>query len=144
MPDVPIGALFAGLIVLILLSAFFSGSETALMTLNRYRLRHLADQHHRGAVRVSALLERPDRLIGLILLGNNFVNNLASSLATVIALSLMGRAGIALAAALLTLVMLIFSEVAPKTLAVLYPEKVAFPASTILAPLLRLFYPVVW
>ncbi|MFH0341387.1 MAG: HlyC/CorC family transporter [Chromatiales bacterium] len=144
MPDVPIGALFAGLIVLILLSAFFSGSETALMTVNRYRLRHLADQHHRGAVRVSGLLERPDRLIGLILLGNNFVNNLASSLATVIALSLMGRAGIALAAALLTLVMLIFSEVAPKTLAVLYPEKVAFPASTILAPLLRLFYPVVW
>ncbi|MGH2398025.1 MAG: CNNM domain-containing protein, partial [bacterium] len=144
MPDVPIGALFAGLIVLLLLSAFFSGSETALMTVNRYRLRHLADQHHRGAVRVSVLLERPDRLIGLILLGNNFVNNLASSLATVIALSLMGRAGIALAAALLTLVMLIFCEVAPKTLAVLHPEKVAFPASTILAPLLRLFYPVVW
>jgi Mg2+/Co2+ transporter CorB len=90
------------------------------------------------------LLQRPDRLIGIILLGNNFVNILASSLATIIALRLGGENAIAVAAGLLTLVILIFSEVAPKTLAALYPERVAFPASFFLAPLLRVLYPLVW
>jgi Mg2+/Co2+ transporter CorB len=136
--------LFGILIFLILLSAFFSGSETALMTLNRYRLRHLAKIGHTGAVKASRLLERPDRLIGLILLGNNFVNIMASSLATVIALRLGGEAAIAVAAFLLTLVILIFAEVAPKTLAALKPEKLAFPAAFIYTPLLKLLYPVVW
>lgn len=144
MSDVSIGLLFAILIGLLLVSAFFSGSETALMALNRYRLRHLASEGHAGALRASALLERPDRLIGLILLGNNFVNILASSIATLIALSLWGEAGIALGAGLLTLVLLIFSEVAPKTLSALYPERVAFPASYLLGPLLWALSPIVW
>lgn len=114
-----------------------------MMALNRYRLRHLVKQKHRGAQRASALLDRPDRLIGLILLGNNFVNILASSLATVLALRLIGEAGIAVAAFVLTLVILIFAEVAPKTLAALHPERIAFPAAYVLTPLLRFFYPLV-
>ena len=91
-----------------MLSAFFSGSETALMTLNRYRLQHLVKQKHRGAKRAQKLLQRPDRLLGLILLGNNFVNILASSLTTVIAIRLYGDTGIAIGAGILTLVVLIF------------------------------------
>jgi Mg2+/Co2+ transporter CorB len=142
--DIPLSVLFGALVVLIVLSGFFSGSETSMMALNRYRLRHLAQQRHRGARLASALLERPDRLIGLILLGNNFVNILASSLATIIALRLAGEAGIAIATGLLTLVILIFAEVAPKTLAVLHPERLAFLASYALTPLLKLFYPLVW
>jgi Mg2+/Co2+ transporter CorB len=142
--DIPIEALFGALIFLIFLSAFFSGSETGLVSLNRYRLRHLAKTRHRGAVRAEKLLERPDRLIGLILLGNNFVNILASSIATILALRLYGEAGIAIAAGILTLVILIFSEVAPKTLAVLHPERFAFPATWVLSPLLKLLYPLVW
>jgi len=142
--DIPISALFGALIFLIILSAFFSGSETGLVSLNRYRLRHLAKTKHRGAARAAKLLERPDRLIGLILLGNNFVNILASSIATILALRLYGEAGIAIAAAILTLVILIFSEVTPKTLAVLHPERFAFPATFILSPLLKILYPLVW
>jgi len=142
--DIPISVLFGALIFLILFSAFFSGSETGLMSLNRYRLKHLAKSRHRGAMRASRLLDRPDRLIGLILLGNNFVNILASSIATVLALRLWGEAGIAAAAGLLTLVILIFAEVTPKTLAVLHPERFAFPATLLLEPLLRLLYPLVW
>ena len=113
MIDISLSALFAGLLILIALSAFFSGSETAMMALNRYRLRHLANQKHKGAMRANVLLERPDRLIGVILLGANFVQILASSLATVIALRLFGEAGIAIAAASMTLVMFVFGEVTP-------------------------------
>ncbi len=142
--DIPIGALFGALILLIILSALFSGSETGLISLNRYRLRHMAQAGHPGAVRASELLRRPDRLIGLILLGNNFVNILASALATLIALRLAGEAGIWIATLLLTVTVLIFAEVAPKTLAALHPERIAFPASYVLGPLLRVFYPLVW
>jgi len=142
--DIPLGVLFGALIFLVILSAFFSGSETGLMTLNRYRLRHLARTRHAGARRAQKLLERPDRLIGLILLGNNFANILASSLTTVIALRLGGEAGIAIGAGLLTLVILIFAEVTPKTLAALHPERVAFPAAFVYGPLLWLLYPLVW
>ncbi|RMD80329.1 MAG: HlyC/CorC family transporter [Gammaproteobacteria bacterium] len=144
MDRVPLGWLLAALAVLIVASAFFSASETAMMALNRYRLRHLARSGHRGAARAAALLERPDRLIGLILLGNNFVNILASALATVIGLRLLGQAGLAVATGTLTLVILIFAEVTPKTLAVLHPERVAFPAAWVLRPLMVLLYPVVW
>jgi Mg2+/Co2+ transporter CorB len=112
--------------------------------LNRYRLRHLVDSGHRGAERAAQLLERPDRLLGVILLGNNFANIAASSVATVLALDLFGEASIALAAAALTIAVLIFAEVAPKTLAALYPERIAFPAAYVLQPLLYLLYPVVW
>jgi len=142
--EIPLSALFSALGVLLLLSAFFSGSETALMTLNRYRLKHMADSGHRGALLAAKLLKRPDRLIGLILLGNNFVNILASSLSTIIALRLGGEAYIAVAAGILTLVILIFAEVAPKTLAALSPEKLAFPASWVYTPLLYVLYPLVW
>lgn len=142
--DVPIGALLGILIFLILLSAFFSGSETSLISLNRYRLRHLTRAGHPGAVRASKLLKRPDRLIGIILLGNNFVNILASALATLIALHLLGESGVWIATLLLTVVILLFAEVTPKTLAALHPERFAFPASFLLGPLLRIFYPLVW
>ncbi len=144
MDDIPLGVLFGALLFLILLSAFFSGSETGLMTLNRYRLRHLARIRHAGAVRAQRLLEKPDRLIGLILLGNNFVNILASSLTTIIALRLGGETAIAIGAGLLTLVILIFAEVAPKTLAAQHPERVAFPAAFVYGPLLWVCYPLVW
>lgn len=142
--DIPLSTLFAVLFLLIILSAFFSGSETGLISLNRYRLRHLTKNKHPGAMRASGLLERMDRLIGIILLGNNFVNILASSIATLIALRLMGENGIWLSTLLLTIVILIFAEVAPKTMAALHPERFAFPASYILGPLLRIFYPLVW
>jgi Mg2+/Co2+ transporter CorB len=134
----------AALLFLLLLSAFFSGSETGIFSLNRYRLRHLAKTGHRGARRTQRLLERPDRLIGVILLGNNFVNILASSVATLIGMRLLGDAGIAAAAALLTIVVLIFGEVTPKTLAALNPERIAFPASHVLGAMLRVFHPLVW
>jgi Mg2+/Co2+ transporter CorB len=136
--------LFWALGILIVLSAFFSGSETALMTLNRYRLQHLVKEGHRGALRAQKLLRRPDRLIGLILLGNNFANIFASSLTTVIAIRLGGEASIAIGAGILTLVILIFAEVAPKTMAAIHPERLAFPASWVIIFLLRLTYPVVW
>ncbi len=144
MNDVPIGFLTASLVALLILSAFFSGSETALMMLNRYRLLHRVKQGHAGALRAQALLQRTDRLIGFILLGNSFANILASSLATVLAIRLAGEQAIAPAAALLTLAILIFSEVAPKTLAALNPDRVAYPAAWIITPLLKLFYPIVW
>ncbi len=144
MDEIPLSLLFIVLAFLIVLSGFFSGSETALISLNRYRLRHLVKIKHAGAIRASRLLERMDRLIGLILLGNNFVNILASSIATIIALRLMGEAGIAVATGLLTLVILIFAEVTPKTLAALHPERFAFPATFVLGPLLRVLYPIVW
>lgn len=115
-----------------------------MMALNKYRLRHRVKKGDKSAQKVAKLLEKPDRLLGVILLGNNFVNIFASSIATIIAMRLMGEAGIAIAAGLLTLVVLIFSEVAPKTLAALYPEKIAFPAAFFLTPLLKLFTPVVW
>ena len=144
MDSIPTWLLFASLGLLIVLSGFFSSSETGLISLNRYRLRHLADEGHAGARRADRLLQRPDRLIGVILLGNNFVNILASSVATIIAMRLMGQAGIAVATGLLTLVILIFAEVTPKTLAALHPERIAFPASWVLGPLLRVLYPLVW
>ncbi len=142
--DIPIGALIGVLAFLIVLSAFFSGSETGLISLNRYRLRHMAKHGHPGAIRANRLLKRPDRLIGIILLGNNFVNILASALATVIAIRLVGEAGPWLATAVLTVVILLFAEVTPKTLAALHPERIAFPASFVLGPLLKAFYPLVW
>lgn len=142
--DIPIWALFLALGLLVMFSAFFSGSETGLISLNRYRLKHMEKDGDAGAMRASELLKRPDRLIGLILLGNNFVNILASSIATIIALRLLGDDGIMVATLLLTLVVLIFAEITPKTLAALHPERIAFPATLVLKPLLRLLYPLVW
>jgi len=142
--DVPLSALIGLLITLLLLSAFFSGSETALMSLNRYQLRHKARQGHRGARVAENLLQRPDRLIGLILLGNNLVNFSAASLVAIIAFKMGGQPAVALGTLILTLVVLIFSEAAPKTLAALHPERIAFPAALIYYPMLKITYPIVW
>jgi Mg2+/Co2+ transporter CorB len=141
--DAPLGILFSVLAALILLSGFFSSSETGMMSLNRYRLRHMQKHGHKGAKRAAKLLARPDRLIGLILIGNNLVNILASAIATVIAIRLWGDAGIFIVTILLTLVILIFAEITPKTIAALHPESVAFPASLVLLPLMKIMYPAV-
>lgn len=144
MNDASLELLFFSLLLLLLISAYFSCSETAMMALNRYRLRHMVKHKHKGAMRTSALLENPDRLIGVILIGNNFVNILAASIATVIALRLWGGAGILLSSFILTIVILIVAEVTPKTIAALHPEKIAYPSSSILVWLLWLLYPLVW
>jgi len=141
--DVPLGVLVGLLIFLLGCSAFFSGSETALMRLNRYRLRHKAKAGHRGAKLAEKLLEQPDRLIGLILLGNNLANILASQIVAVIAFSLGGTLWFAASGFILTFVILIFAEVTPKTLAALYPERVAMPAAFIYFPLLKIVLPFV-
>ncbi len=142
--DIPLAAFIGLLVVLLLLSAFFSGSETALMSLNRYKLRHKVRAGHRGAKLADKLLQRPDRLLGLILLGNNAVNISASALVGVVSVRLGGELGFAIGTAGLTLVILIFAETAPKTLAAMHPERVAFPAAYIYIPLLKLLYPLVW
>ena len=143
MDTIPIGILFGLLVLLLVLSAFFSSAEISVISLNRYRLRHLADSGHRGATILMKLLERPDRLLGIILLGNNLVNNMAAAVTTIIALQLFGETSIAMATILLTIIVLIFAEVGPKTIAALRPEAIAFPAAYILKPLLLLLYPVV-
>ncbi|OYV20447.1 MAG: hypothetical protein CG439_477 [Methylococcaceae bacterium NSP1-2] len=141
----PLSMLFSILVLMLILSAFFSGSETALMTLNRYRLRHLVKLKHAGAIKAHQLLQRPDRLLGLILLGNQFANIFAASITTVIAIRLYPEeeSSIAIGAGLLTIAMLIFSEVTPKTLAAIKPELLAFPAAWIYTGLLKVFYPIV-
>ncbi len=144
MDDVPIGALAIALTLLILLSAFFSASEIGMMALNRYRLKHLAESGHRAARIAHKLLERPDRVLGVILLGNNFANLAASAVTTIIALKIFGEASIAVATALLTITILIFAEVAPKTIAAMQPERVAFPAAYVLRFLLKVCYPIIW
>ena len=142
--DIPLAGMVGLLVVLLLLSAFFSGSETALMSLNRYQLRHKAREGHRGARLAEILLGRPDRLIGLILLGNNLVNFSMASLVGIMTYKIGGEPAAAFGTIALTLVVLIFSETAPKTLAALHPERVAFPAALVYYPLLKITYPFVW
>jgi Mg2+/Co2+ transporter CorB len=144
MPHPSIGVLLAGLAVLLILAAFFAGSETALMSLNRYRLRHQANAGNRAARLTEALLAHPDRLIGLILLLSTIVNVTAPMLVGFIALRLGGEFLVAFGAVALTLALLIFCEVAPKTYGALHPERVALPAAYIYTPLLYLLYPFVW
>lgn len=144
MNELSTASLFITLIILILLSGFFSGSETALMTLNRYRLKSLADKGHRGAKLATNLLTRPDRLLGLILLGNNIVNIFAATIATIIAFRLYGEVGLVIAPIVLAFVILIFSEVTPKTLAALKPEKLAFPSAFVYTVIATPLYPFVW
>jgi Mg2+/Co2+ transporter CorB len=142
--NVPLWALFVALIILLILSAFFSGSETAVIALNRYRLRHLARTGHKGAVLAERLLKRPDRFIGIVLLGSTLANSFATVLATLIALRIGGDSAILIATVLIVLLVLIFGDLAPKTLAALHSEKLAFPATFVLTPLLWILYPVVW
>ncbi|MDZ4142512.1 MAG: HlyC/CorC family transporter [Methylotenera sp.] len=146
MDNVPLSWQFGALIVLLLLSAFFSMSETSLMSLNRYRLRHLVKQGHRGAKLASSLLAKTDKLLGVILLCNNFVNASLATLATVIAVQLLGEGEWALmiSTASVTFAILIFSEISPKIIAAAYAEKIGIFCSYLLYPLLKLLYPVVW
>ncbi|HDL7024782.1 TPA: HlyC/CorC family transporter [Yersinia enterocolitica] len=144
MDHVSTSTLIIILVIMVVVSAYFSASETGMMTLNRYRLRHLSKQGNRAARRVEKLLRRPDRLISLVLIGNNLVNIMASALATIVGIRLYGNAGVAIATGVLTFVVLIFAEVMPKTIAALYPERVAFPSSVLLAPLQKIMLPLVW
>ncbi|MGQ8366797.1 HlyC/CorC family transporter [Glaciecola sp. 1036] len=136
--------LITTLVILIILSAYFSSSETGLMSINRYRLKHLSNEGHKGALRVQTLLERPDRLIGLILIGNNLVNIGAATIATELCFRWFGDFyGPLVATFGLTLIVLVFAEVTPKTYAALYPEKIAFPSSILLLPLAIIMTPLV-
>jgi Mg2+/Co2+ transporter CorB len=136
--------LLTSFVILILASAYFSSSETSMMSLNKYRLNHLSRTGHSGARRAKKLLETPDKLIGVILIGNNFVNFLAASIATSIALKVFGNPSPLITALILTMVVLIFAEVTPKTIAALHPEKVAYPSSHVLRILLTILYPAVY
>ncbi len=146
MADIPVGALIGALVFLVFLSAFFSAAEIAMVSLNRHRLRHLTASGHRGARLAERLLTRPDRLIGVILLGSNSVNALFSALTTVTVIRLWGKeeSAVGIATVIITLVILILTDLAPKTLAALHPERIAFPSAYVLRPMLWLIYPVVW
>ena len=144
MESIPLSTLFITLIICLILSAYFSGSETGLLSLNKYRLRFLAEQGNRGAQKAEKLLEKPDTLLSFILIFNNLVNISASAIATMIGMRLYGDAGVAIATGLLTFVMLLFSEIFPKTVAAMHPEKVSFFSSNILSIIIKLFYPLVW
>ena len=142
--ELPAAWLFGIILTLTIMSAYFSGSETAMVALNRYRLRHLVREGHGGARKASRLLERPDRLLGVILIGNNLVNFFAASVATVLGIRMFGELGVVIAPVALTVFFLIFAEVAPKTIAAQRPEPLAFRSVYLLEPLLRLLYPGVW
>jgi Mg2+/Co2+ transporter CorB len=141
--DIPLPWLAGILVLLLALSGFFSSTETALMSINRYRLRHRAREGSRGARAAEKLLETPDRLIGLILVCNNFVNSAAAAIVTVISLQLGGEAYAAIGVGIFTVVLIIFGEVAPKTFGALYPERLALPAALIYQVLMKALYPVV-
>ncbi|CAG9295998.1 HlyC/CorC family transporter [Celerinatantimonas diazotrophica] len=144
MDDISTSVLVGILVLMIAISAFFSSSETGMMSLNRYRLKHLVKNNHRSAKRTDALLKRTDRLISLILIGNNLVNILASAIATVVGLRWFPNYGLAITTIGLTLIILIFAEVTPKTMAALYPERFAFTSSWVLSPLMKVLFPVIW
>lgn len=146
MNDISLGALLGALILLVIVSAFFSAAEIAMISLNRHRLRHLAASGSHGARIAEKLLSRPDRLISVILLGSNAVNALFATLTTLTVVRLMGEdeSAIGIATVVITLVVLILTDLAPKTLAALHPERVALPSAYILRPLLWIIYPVVW
>ena len=132
------------LFILIIASAFFSASETSMMALNRYRLKALSAKNNAQAKRVEKLLKKIDYLIGGILLGNNFVNILAASIATLLSLKLFGEGSVIIASLVLTLVILVFAENTPKTFAAKNPEKIALPASWILEILIKIFKPLIY
>ena len=142
--SIPLSTLFITLTILLALSAFFSGSETGLMSLNRYKMKHLAEQGHKGAILASKLLEKTDVLLSFILICNNLVNIAASAIATVIGMRIAGDAGVAAATGILTFVMLVFAEILPKTIAAIYPERISFFVSYILVPLKRIILPLVF
>jgi Mg2+/Co2+ transporter CorB len=142
--DLPVTALTAALIALLALSAFFSGTETALMSVNRYRLRHFGREGSRGARAAERLLERPDRLIALILVCNNVVNTAAAALLTLICFEMAGGPGVAVGIVVFSVILIIFGEVAPKTIGALYPERLALPAALVYEAMLSVLQPLVW
>jgi len=144
--EIPLATQFVALFVLLIFSGLFSIAETSMMALNRYRLRAMVKLGNRAARRASQLLERTDRLLGVILLGNNLVNIGAATLASVITIRLFGQGEFALMAstATLTFVVLVFAEITPKVIGASYPERIALPLAYVLGPLLKLLYPVVW
>src|SRR5215210_4206018 len=146
MDDIPLGTLFAALFVLLFVSAFFSISETSMMALNRYRLRHLVQHKHRGATLASDLLASTDRFLGVVLLGNNVINAAAALLVGEIARRYLGDSEFALviATAAAAFAILVFSEITPKVVGASYPERIALPASFFLTPLLKVSQPIVW
>ena len=143
MDSIPLSTLFITLAILLVASAYFSSSETGLLSLNRYRMRFMAEKGNKGAQKAEKLLKKPDILLGFILIFNNLVNISASAIATMIGMRLGGDAGVAIATGVLTFVMLIFSEIFPKTAAAVYPEKVAFTSSHLLGPLIKISLPLV-
>ena len=142
--DLSTASLVSILLLLLFLSAFFSGTETALMRLNRYKLKNQVRKGNKSAKILEKLLKEPEKLIGLICLGVNLVNFTAAALVTIIALKIGGEPFVAIATLLLTITVLIFCEAAPKTLAAIYPEKLAFPSALIYYPLMLISYPMVW
>ena len=140
--EIPLGTLFTLLAILLILSAFFSGTETALMRVNKYRIRHLSRKGHREAKLAEKLLKHPEKLIAFILFGNNLVNFIAASIVGVVSMKIGGPAGVAIGTLLLTLVVLLFAESAPKTIAAIFPEKIALPASLVYYPLVKMMTPV--
>ena len=143
MNEIHLWILFSLIAFLVLMSAFFSGSETGMMAINRYRLKHLVQEKNKSAKRVSKLLERTDRLLGVILIGNNFTHTLATALATVIAIRIWSDNAVLAVTVFMTIVMIIFAEVMPKTIAALKPESVALPASHLLKPLSKVLSPLI-
>jgi Mg2+/Co2+ transporter CorB len=143
---IPIHSLLIALFVLLIVSGFFSIAETSMMALNRYRLKHLVKSNHRGARLASQLLSRTDRLLGVVLLGNNLVNAASAALVTYLTFRLFGESELSLTAATVavTFAILVFSEITPKVIGATYPERIAFPAAYVLTPLLKVAYPVVW
>jgi len=141
--EIPLWILLALIAFLVLMSAFFSGSETSMMAINRYRLKHLVKEKNKSAKRVSRLLERTDRLLGVILIGNNFTHTLSTALATVVAIRLWSDSAVLAVTVFMTIIMIIFAEVMPKTIAALKPESIAFPASYLLKPLSKLLSPLI-
>ena len=140
--DIPLEPLFILLAILLILSAFFAATETALMRVNKYRIRHLARKGNRNAVLAEKLLKQPEKLIAFILFGNNLVNFVAASIVGVISMEIGGPTGVAVGTILLTMVVLLIAESPPKTLAALFPEKIALPASRLYYPLVKLFKPL--
>ena len=133
----------ASIAFLVLMSAFFSGSETSMMAINRYRLKHLVKEKNKSAKRVSKLLERTDRLLGVILIGNNFTHTLSTALATVVAIRIWSDSAVLAVTVFMTIIMIIFAEVMPKTIAALKPESIAFPSSYLLKPLSKILSPLI-
>ena len=143
MNEIPLWILFTSIAFLVLMSAFFSGSETSMMAINRYRLKHLVKEKNKSAKRVSKLLERTDRLLGVILIGNNFTHTLSTALATVVAIRIWSDNAVLAVTVFMTIIMIIFAEVMPKTIAALKPESIAFPSSYLLKPLSKILSPLI-